>query len=131
MVAMKELSTEMSLLTCLPTCVSPTITYQLLISAAGAVIRWWHVIGQRLYRHNKSPLQQVPTNPSYKQLIVCFVYFQVSWSFLRKKLDRRSTFPDVLQRYYLFPTGSVIIENVVNSKNNKLRVAITIYCLMA
>ena len=50
---------------------------------------------------------------------------------LEKKVPRRTTFPDVLQRYYSFPTGSVISEKVVNSKSNKLRVAIAIYCLMA
>ena len=36
-----------------------------------------------------------------------------------------------MQRYYSFPTASVISETVVHSKSNKLRVAITIYCLMA
>ena len=33
-------------------------------------------------------------------------------------------FPDLLQRYYTFPTGNVLIGNVVNSKdNNNLTVA--------
>ncbi|MPC50255.1 hypothetical protein E2C01_044078 [Portunus trituberculatus] len=68
MVAMAELSTQMSLCTCLPSCALPTNTYSKFPLAQLVVLRWWHIIGQKNYRHNENPIQQLPTNPSYKQM---------------------------------------------------------------
>ncbi|MPC40380.1 hypothetical protein E2C01_033936 [Portunus trituberculatus] len=69
MVAMAELRTQMSLCTCLPSCAPPANTCSKFPLAQLVVLkRWWHVIGQKNYRHNKNHIQQLPTNPSYKQM---------------------------------------------------------------
>ncbi|MPC41118.1 hypothetical protein E2C01_034701 [Portunus trituberculatus] len=38
---------------------------------------------------------------------------------LRRKLAKHRTFPDLLQRYYSFAAGSVLTENVGNSKKEQ------------
>ncbi|MPC15024.1 hypothetical protein E2C01_007807 [Portunus trituberculatus] len=62
LVAMAELGTQISLFTCLPSCALPMNTYSKFPLAQLVVLR------PKNYRHNKNPIQQLPINPSYKQM---------------------------------------------------------------